>query len=406
MDKVELLSPAGNFEKLKMALEFGADAVYVGAYKYSLRAKSMNLSFNEIEKALEYAHKMDRKVYIALNIFCRNSDLNEIEKYLNVISEMEVDGLIVSDKGLIRLIKEKFSKLDIILSTQANVMNKGSAKIWEDLGVKRVTLARELSLEEIKEITSSIDAEVEVFVHGSLCISYAGNCFLSLYITGRDGNRGECSQCCRWKYYLVKEGEKEKFEILSDCDNSYILNSKDFCLAEHVPQLIKAGVKSLKIEGRNRSIYYVGAVTSIYRKIIDDYFKLKEKYTFKKEYRDELGKIPHRPYTNGFIDKNNQEVRISNHSSSIQTKEFIGYIKESKNGISVADVKLSFSKGEIIEALEPGGRIKEIEILDIMSFPEKKNKTIAKEQNLFYIKTSEKIKKYSIIRKIKNNEMG
>ncbi|MCK4778035.1 MAG: U32 family peptidase C-terminal domain-containing protein, partial [Actinomycetia bacterium] len=173
-----------------------------------------------------------------------------------------------------------------------------------------------------------------------------------------------------------------------------------------VPQLIKAGVKSLKIEGRNRSIYYVGAVTSIYRKIIDDYFKLKEKYTFKKEYRDELGKIPHRPYTNGFIDKNNQEARISNHSSSIQTKEFIGYIKESKNGISVADVKLSFSKGEIIEALEPGGRIKEIEILDIMSFPEKKNKTIAKEQNLFYIKTSEKIKKYSIIRKIKNNEMG
>ncbi|MCK4778432.1 MAG: U32 family peptidase, partial [Actinomycetia bacterium] len=241
MDKVELLSPAGNFEKLKMALEFGADAVYVGAYKYSLRAKSMNLSFNEIEKALEYAHKMDRKVYIALNIFCRNSDLNEIEKYLNVISEMEVDGLIVSDKGLIRLIKEKFSKLDIILSTQANVMNKGSAKIWEDLGVKRVTLARELSLEEIKEITSSIDAEVEVFVHGSLCISYAGNCFLSLYITGRDSNRGECSQCCRWKYYLVKEGEKERFEILSDCDNSYILNSKDLCLAEYVPQLIKAG---------------------------------------------------------------------------------------------------------------------------------------------------------------------
>jgi len=283
---VELLAPAGDLNKLKLAIKYGADAVYLGGAKFGLRATAV---VDDLPEAVKFAHAHGVKVYVTVNIFARNHDFVEIKKYVKDLEKLGVDAVIVSDLGVLRLVREN-TKLDVHISTQANVLNKYTAEEYVKLGAKRIILARECSISEIKEIAGHLKGrcEIEVFVHGAMCVSYSGRCMLSDYTTGRGGNRGECANSCRWKYALVEEKRpNEYFPVEHDANGTYLLNSKDLCLIEHLDELEKAGVDSLKIEGRNKSEYYVAATVNAYKR------------------RDagEVQKIPHRPYTTGFVFK-------------------------------------------------------------------------------------------------------
>lgn len=281
MNKPELLAPAGNIEKLKTAIEFGADAVYLGGSKLNLRAFADNFSLDELKEGIEFAHSRNKKVYITLNVFPHNEDLNGLEEYLKDLYEIKADAVIVSDPGIIMTAREVVPNLEIHLSTQANSVNYKTAIFWHKQGVKRIVVARELSLKEIKSMKEKIPetCEIEAFVHGSMCISYSGRCLLSNYMTGRDSNRGACAQPCRYKYSLVEEKRpNEYFPVYEDEKGTYIMNSKDLCMIEHIPDLISAGIDSLKIEGRMKSSYYVASVVKAYREAIDTYFENPEEY--------------------------------------------------------------------------------------------------------------------------------
>ncbi len=274
----ELLVPAGNYEKLVTAVHYGADAVYLGGKHYSLRAKAGNFSTEKMREGIEYAHSYGVKVYITANIIAHNEDFTNLSHYLKELVEMRVDGVIVSDPGILKIVRQAYPALSIHLSTQANVTNASAASFWFDQGVTRLNLARELSLKEIGEIRQKVQGELEVFVHGALCISYSGRCMLSSYMTGRDANQGNCAHPCRYSYALVEEKRPgQYFPVEEDERGTYIFNAKDLCLLENLPQLIAAGVNSLKIEGRMKSIFYVGGVVRVYRAVIDYLATLSEK---------------------------------------------------------------------------------------------------------------------------------
>jgi putative protease len=307
----ELLAPAGSFEKMVAAIHYGADAVYCGGKKFSLRAHASNFSEKELRGAVKYAHEKNVKLYVTVNIFARQEDLLGLEKYLQYLQDIGVDGIIVSDPGILALAKEIIPDIPIHLSTQANVTNPGNAKFWESQGVRRLNLARELSLPEIAEIKKALTpgTHVEIFVHGALCISYSGRCLLSYYFTGRDANRGECAHPCRYKYALQEEKRPgQYFPVEEDDHGTYIFNSKDLCLLNKLPQLISIGVDSLKIEGRMKSVYYVGAVVRVYRAALDYIAANREgaqsdtrSITLPPVYMEELIKLGTRGYTENFI---------------------------------------------------------------------------------------------------------
>ncbi|MHB1125426.1 MAG: peptidase U32 family protein [Bacillota bacterium] len=298
----ELLAPAGNLEKLQTAVLYGADAVYLGGKEYSLRAMADNFSPGEMRQGIAYAHTHGVKVYAAVNIFPRNDDLEDLPAYLEDLAAAGVDGLIVADPGVILLAREKVPHLSVHLSTQSNNLNWASAAFWEQVGVKRIVLARELSLEEIGDIRRRVNVELEVFIHGAMCISYSGRCLLSNYLSGRDANLGECSHPCRWRYYLMEENRPgEYFPIEEDEQGSYILNSRDLCMIEHIPDLVGAGVRSFKIEGRIKSPHYVATVVKAYRQAIDAYVADPAGYTCRREWLLELSKASNRDYTTGFF---------------------------------------------------------------------------------------------------------
>ena len=266
----ELLAPAGNFEKMQTAIHYGADAVYLGGKKFSLRAHATNFGEEEIAQAVAYAHGHGVQVYTTLNIFAHNDDLAELPDYLAALREAKVDGLIISDPGILAVARRVVPELPIHLSTQANVTNLESVRFWAGQGVKRLNLARELSLAEITQIRQATEAELEIFVHGALCISYSGRCLLSLYLTGRDANQGNCAHPCRYHYRLEEEKRPGQFfPVEEDSRGTYIFNAKDLCLLNRLPELIRAGADSLKIEGRMKSVYYVGAITRLYRAALD-----------------------------------------------------------------------------------------------------------------------------------------
>ncbi len=265
MKKVELLAPAGSLEKLKVAVDFGADAVYVGGPRLNLRAFADNFDFDELKEGIEYAHDRGVKVYLVLNAIPRNFDMNGIEEYVKKCESLGVDGAIVADPGLISIIK-KNTNIDIHLSTQANAMNYETARFWYDYGLKRIILARELKLKEIEEFVNKLpeDCEIEVFVHGAMCMAYSGRCLISNYMTSRDSNKGACSQACRYKYYLVEETRpNEYYPVFEDEDGTYIMNSKDLCMIEHIDDVIRSGVASVKIEGRMKSLFYLAMVVKM-----------------------------------------------------------------------------------------------------------------------------------------------
>ena len=297
--KPELLAPAGNLEKLQAALIYGADAVYFGGKNFSLRAFGDNFTREDILKAVEFTHALGKKIYAAVNIFAHNRDISALADYLKFLDGAGVDAVLVSDLGVLTLAKE-LTNLKIHISTQANVTNWRAARFFHELGAERIVLARELTCAEIAEIKANCAAELEIFIHGAMCISYSGRCWLSKFLTGRDANQGACTHSCRWKYNLVEEKrEGEFFPVDEDERGSYVMNSKDLCLLPYLDKVIQSGVTSLKIEGRMKSVNYVAGVVKIYRAAIDSYFD--GDFKIRGEWLDELNKMAHRPYTTGFF---------------------------------------------------------------------------------------------------------
>lgn len=331
MNKIELLAPAGDLEKLKIAITYGADAVYFGGDDFSLRAGAGNMTLEEISEGVEYAHQRGAKAYIALNIFPHNDDMEPIQSYLAKIKSIPIDAYIVSDPGVLQIIRETDPDREIHLSTQANATNYMTTNFWFSQGVKRIVLARELTLSEIREIKDQApqSKDLEAFIHGAMCISYSGRCLLSNFMVQRDANRGACAHPCRWNYSLVEEKRPgEYFPVEEDSRGTYLLNSRDLCMIEYIPELIESGITSLKIEGRMKSVFYVATVVSAYRKALDLYEENPEKYLYKEEWLEEVSKVSHREFTTGFY-FNKPTHKDQNYQTSSYTRDysFVGKVR-------------------------------------------------------------------------------
>lgn len=356
MNKPELLAPAGNFSKLKTAVYYGADAVYIGGKSFSLRALSDNFTDEEIARAVEYAHGKNVKVYVTVNIFAKNSDFDKAKEYFKFLYSVGVDAVLITDIGLIDLCKEVAPNLPIHLSTQANTMNKYAVRAWKNYGLERVVLARELSLAEIAEIREFVpDIELEAFAHGAMCISYSGRCLLSNYLNGRDSNRGECVQACRWSYELREKNKGgEYYPIEEDERGSYILNSKDLNMISHIDEMVDAGVISLKIEGRMKSEYYLATVINAYRRAIDEYCKIGDKYKENSMFYDELIKTSHRAFTTAYTLGDNFDTVNYSDSQSVGEKQFIAVVtKGTAGGYTEIEMRNRFKKSDVLEILSP-----------------------------------------------------
>ena len=402
--KPELLAPAGNLEKLKTAINFGADAVYLGGSRLNLRAFADNFTDEELKEGIKYAHDRGRKVHVTINVFPRNEDFNGLEEYLKKLYEFRVDAIIVSDPGIIMTARETVPNLEIHLSTQANTVNFKTIDFWYKQGVKRTVLARELTIEEIKTIREKIekDCELEAFVHGSMCMSYSGRCLLSNYMTGRDSNRGACAQPCRYKYYLMEEKrEGEYFPVVEDDKGTYIMNSKDMCMIEHIPELVQSGIDSFKIEGRMKSSFYVATVVKAYREAIDAYFKDPENYTFKERWMDYLKKASHRAYFTGFY-FNDPNKQLHESSSYIRTCDIVGIVKEFNEETmeAIVEQRNKVLDGDELEVLRPEGPIFKINIVNMRDKNDKKIESVPSAQMIFKVNTDKSLKENDIL--IKN----
>ena len=355
--KPELLAPAGNMEKLKMALLYGADAVYLGGKQFGLRAFGGNFSNEELKEAVEFAHNLNKKVYVTVNIFPHNSDIEMLPEYLAFLNTTGADALLVADIGLFMLAKKYAPDIELHISTQANNTNWATVEAWHNMGASRVVLARELSKDEISVIRQKCSVELEMFVHGAMCISYSGRCLLSNYMTGRDSNRGSCAQPCRWKYSLVEEKRPgQYFPIEEDERGTFIFNSKDMCLLPYLPDVIESGVDSLKIEGRMKSVHYEASVVKAYRMAIDSYFENPEAFAVKDEWLEELEKVSHRSYTTGFYyGKPTEKDQIYTSSSYIQTSDFVGLVLDydEATGFATVEQRNNMKLGQEIEVFQP-----------------------------------------------------
>ncbi|MGG7164412.1 peptidase U32 family protein [Clostridium ihumii] len=408
MIKPEILAPAGNLEKLKTAIRFGADAVYLGGSKLNLRAFADNFSNKELKEGIDYAHARGKKVYVTLNVFPHNEDLDGLEEYLKELYELGTDAIIVSDPGIIMTAREVVPNLEIHLSTQANNVNYKSAIFWHKQGVKRVVLAREVSMEEIKTINDKTpeSLDLEIFVHGSMCMSYSGRCLLSNYMTGRDSNRGACAQPCRYKYKLVEEKRSEEsFPILEDERGTYIMNSKDLCMIEYIPELVKTGAVSLKIEGRMKSAYYVATVVKAYREALDAYISDPEGYKFNPKWLQQLDKPSHRKYYTGFYlgDKDSQ---IYESSSYIRNYDIVGTVVsfDKENKVAVIEQRNKVFDNETIEVLRPVGDNIEVTLADMKDENGNKIESAPSAQMLFQVKVDKDLEKDDILIKAKEEK--
>ncbi len=352
--KPELIAPAGDMDKLKTAIAYGADAVYAGGKEFNLRNAASNFTLDDIGLAADYVHKKDKKIYIALNIFAHNYHIPKIEQYLKELAKYPVDALIISDPGILTLVRDIIPEVTIHLSTQANCTNSKSANFWHKQGVKRIVLARELSLNEISEISTHSDCKTEVFVHGAMCLSYSGRCYLSAYMAGRGANLGDCAQSCRWKYSLVEEERpNEYFPVFEDGEFTSVMSSLDLCMIQHIPELISVGVDAWKIEGRMKSQYYVATVTRIYREAIDTFFG-NGVYGYQDKWLEELGKISNRGYNTGFFLGNPGEngQRVGEESGYTQDYKFVGLFDRPKEKkFAEVIVKNKFEVGDDIEVM-------------------------------------------------------
>ncbi len=356
--KIELLAPAGDREKLETALHFGADAVYFAGKNYGLRAFGTNFENESIKDTMNYIHSYRKKGYVTLNVYARHNDFDGLKEYVQSLVDAKVDAVIISDFGIFSFVHENFPNLPIHISTQANTTNAFAAKAWHKLGAERVVLARELTIDEIKNISKENPTlELEAFVHGAMCISYSGRCLLSNYLTGRDSNHGECVQACRWNYCIEEETRPgEKFSLEEDERGTYIFNSKDLCLINYIEQIYDAGIYSFKIEGRMKSPYYVATVINAYRRAIDMMFDAKqkgEKFIVPEELKNELLKASHRKYTTGFMFKDGNVTQ--NYDSAIQEQDskFMAIVKKVENGKVLVEQRNKFAVGDTLEILSP-----------------------------------------------------
>lgn len=402
MKKLELLAPVGDKERLIAAVHFGCDAVYFGGTRFGLRAFANKFDEESIIEAVEFCHAHNVRVYVTVNILAHNSDFVGLVDYLKFLDEHGVDAVIVSDLGIASLVKEH-TNLELHVSTQANITNVYSAKMWVKLGAKRLVLARELSIKEIKDIKDAVgdDIEIECFCHGAMCISYSGRCLLSNYFVGRDSNKGACAQPCRWNYALYNKDSQnengEYFPIEEDERGTYILNSKDMCLINHIKELAEAGITSFKIEGRMKSTYYVATVVNAYRKAIDNYLN-NEEPSF--DYENELRKTSNRAFTTGFYFGANDKTNIAS-SKLLQTHEFIALaVEDAKDGKVLVELRNRFFKGDEVEVLSSGSAFNKTLILNKI-YDESGNELdeCRKVKQRLYIETSLPIKKNDILRR-------
>lgn len=362
MKHPELLIPASSLEVLKTAVMFGADAVYIGGETFGLRAKAKNFSMEEIREGIAFAHAHDVKVYITANILAHNGDLSGVRAYFEELKEIRPDALIISDPGVFMIAREVCPEIDIHISTQANNTNYGTYQFWHQLGARRVVTARELSMAELKEIREKApaDLEMETFIHGAMCISYSGRCLLSNYFTGRDANRGACTHPCRWKYAIVEETRPgEYMPVYENERGTYIFNSKDLCMIEHIPELIDSGIDSFKIEGRMKTALYVATVARTYRKAIDDYLESPELYRENMDwYLDQISNCTYRQFTTGFFfGKPDESAQIYDNNTYVKEYTYLGIIGEcTADGLYRIEQRNKFSVGEQIEIMKPDGR--------------------------------------------------
>lgn len=360
MKKIELLAPAGDLEKLKTAVDYGADAVYFGGSVFSLRAQAGNFTHEEMIEGTEYAHRRGVRVYMTINIFAHNEDIAALPDFLDSIADIQIDGFLISDPGVMMVLREKRPDAEIHLSTQANTTNYMTAKFWHNLGISRVVAAREMSMQELREFREQIpeEMEIEVFVHGAMCMSYSGRCLMSNFMTGRDSNRGACAHPCRWKYSLMEEKRPgEYFPVLEEEGGSYVFNSRDLCMIEHIPEIVESGIASAKIEGRMKSVFYLATVVRVYREAIDSYYRDPEHYRFREEWAEELTKASHRQFTTGFFfGKTNAESQNYETSSYIRNYDFIGKVLEydEETRTALIEQRNNFRTDDEIEIFGPG----------------------------------------------------
>lgn len=410
MRETELLIPAGSLEVLKIAVTYGADAVYLGGEAFGLRAKAKNFTNEEIKEGIAFAHERGVKVYITANILAHNEDLAGVEEYFNELKDIKPDALIISDPGVFAIARRVLPDMELHVSTQANNTNYGTYMFWKEMGAKRVVSARELSLKELKEIRAHIpdDLEIESFIHGAMCISYSGRCLLSNFMAGRDANQGACTHPCRWKYSIVEESRPgEYMPVFENERGTYIFNSKDLCMIEHVPELLDAGIDSLKVEGRMKTALYVATVARTYRKAIDDFKKDPELYKANMEwYKAEIGKCTYREFTTGFFfGKPDSTTQIYDCNTYVKNYTYLGTIEgQNDQGLYRVEQKNKFSVGEQIEVMKPDGRNLEVTVKAIYNDQGEAQESAPHPQQILYIDLGVELEQYDIIRRSEAKE--
>ena len=405
MKKPELLVPASSLEVLKIAVIFGADAVYIGGEAFGLRAKAKNFSMEDMKEGIAFAHKHGVKVYVTANILAHNDDLEGVREYFQELKEIKPDALIISDPGVFMIAKEVCPEIERHVSTQANNTNYGTYQFWYQQGAKRVVSARELSLKEIKEIRANIpdDLEIETFIHGAMCISYSGRCLLSNYFTGRDANQGACTHPCRWKYAVVEE--KRPGEYLPVYENergTYIFNSKDLCMIEHIDDIMDSGIDSLKIEGRMKTALYVATVARTYRKAIDDYLESPEKYLANMQwYQEQISNCTYRQFTTGFFyGKPDENTQIYDSNTYVKEYTYLGYVEEvTEEGLGRITQRNKFSVGETIEVMKPNGENVEVTVQRILDEDGNSVESAPHPQQRLYVDLGMELCPYDLLRR-------
>ena len=405
MRKLELLVPASSLEVLKVAVIFGADAVYIGGEAFGLRAKAKNFSMEEMAEGIKFAHEHGVRVFVTANILAHNGDLEGVRKYFRELKEIGPDALIISDPGIFTIAKEEVPEIEIHISTQANNTNYGTYNFWWKMGAKRVVTARELSLKEIRQIRDNIpeEMEIETFIHGAMCISYSGRCLLSNFFTGRDANRGACTHPCRWKYAVMEEKRPgEYFPVYENDRGTFIFNSKDLCMIEHIPEMIEAGIDSFKIEGRMKTALYVATVARTYRKAINDYLESPEKYQANMPwYQEQISNCTYRQFTTGFFfGKPDENTQIYDNNTYIREYTYLGIVGErNAEGLYRIEQRNKFSVGELIEVMKPDGSNIQVTVRRIVDEEGNEMQSAPHPQQVLYIDLGMELDAFDILRR-------
>ena len=403
-DYPELLIPAASLEVLKTAVIFGADAVYIGGETFGLRAKAKNFSMEDMKEGIAFAHAHGVKVYVTANILAHNRDLDGVREYFQELKALRPDALIIADPGVYDIAMEVCPEIERHISTQANNTNYGTYRFWHRQGASRVVAARELSLEELRELRRRIpeELEIEVFIHGSMCISYSGRCLLSNYFTGRDANQGACTHPCRWKYAVMEESRPGEYLPVYENDRgTYIFNSKDLCMIRHIPELVEAGMDSLKIEGRMKTALYVATVARTYRKALDDYRESPEKYREHMPwYQEQISNCTYRQFTTGFFfGRPDENTQIYNESTYVKEYTYLGTVGETRDGLYRIEQRNKFSVGEQIEIMKPDGRNVEVRVGRIVGEDGEEQESAPHAKQIVYVDLEGKAERYDILRR-------